>query len=125
MESLLEIQNLSVSFGPVQAVNGLDLTLGEGEFLALVGESGCGKSVSTLGITRLLPVPPATVQGKILFDGRDLLSLTEKELQQVRGGQIAYIFQEPSTSLNPVFPIGDQIGEVLRNLLDPRLRDRL
>ena len=113
MKPLLEIQDLHVSFGQVRAVNGLDLTLGEGEFLALVGESGCGKSVSALAITRLLPIPPATILGKIFFNGGELLSLPETELQKLRGAQIAYIFQEPSTSLNPVFTIGNQIGEVL------------
>jgi len=114
VNTLLEIQNLHISFGPVKAVNGVDLTLHEGEFLAFVGESGCGKSVTALSITRLLPVPPAKIEsGNILFDGNDLLTLPEKELRKVRGGQIAYIFQEPATSLNPVLTVGDQIGEVL------------
>ena len=114
MKILLEIQGLHVSFGPVRAVNGVDLTLHEGEFLALVGESGCGKSVSALSVTRLLPMPPATIDaGKILFQESNLLGLSEKELCNVRGGQIAYIFQEPSTCLNPVFTIGDQVSENL------------
>ena len=112
---LLEIQNLHISFGPVKAVNGVDLTLHEGEFLALVGESGCGKSVTALSVTRLLPVPPAKIEGgKILFGGVDLLTLPDAALRKVRGGQVAYIFQEPATSLNPVLTIGDQIGEVLK-----------
>ncbi|MFH1857966.1 MAG: ABC transporter ATP-binding protein [Candidatus Omnitrophota bacterium] len=115
MSALLEIQDLHISFGPVKAVNGVDLTLEEGEFLALVGESGCGKSVTALSVTRLLGLPPAKIEkGKILFEGKDLLSLPEEELQKIRGGQIAYIFQEPATSLNPVLTLGDQIGEVLR-----------
>lgn len=125
MKPLLEIQNLHISFGPwpaginrqgrpVKAVNGLELMLEEGEFLALVGESGCGKSVTALSITRLLPVPPAKIEsGRIFFNGSDLLRLPEESLRKVRGGEIAYIFQEPATSLNPVFPVGDQIGEVL------------
>ena len=115
MNPLLEIQNLRISFGSVKAVNGVDLALQEGEFLALVGESGCGKSVTALSITRLLPVPPAKIEkGRILFNGADLLALPGGELRKVRGGQIAYIFQEPATSLNPVLTIGDQVGEVLQ-----------
>ncbi len=114
MSPLLEIRDLHVSFGPVKAVNGVRLTLNEGEFLALVGESGCGKSVTALSITRLLGVPAKIEKGNILFEGRDLLALPEVELRRVRGGKIAYIFQEPATSLNPVFSVGDQIGEVLQ-----------
>lgn len=114
MSALLEIQNLHISFGPVRAVNGVDLVLEEGEFLALVGESGCGKSVTALSITKLLPSPPAkTEKGKIFFGGVDLLALSDHDLRKVRGGEIAYIFQEPASSLNPVLTIGDQIGEVL------------
>ena len=113
LKPLLEIQDLHVSFGPVQVANGVHLTVGEGEFLALVGESGCGKSVTALSVTGLLP-DSARIKGKILFRGKDLLALSENELRPVRGGEIAYIFQEPATSLNPVLTVGDQIGEVLQ-----------
>lgn len=116
-ESLLDIQNLQVVFrtdqGPVHAVNGLNLSIERGKVTALVGESGCGKSVSALSILRLLESPPAeTSAGRILFQGKDLLTIAMKELRQVRGNQIAMIFQEPMTSLNPVFTVGDQIAEV-------------
>ena len=114
----LEIQNLTVSFstpkGKLIAVNGISFHLNPGETLALVGESGCGKTVSALSILRLLPEPPAEIlNGKILFDGQDLLSLRAKALQDLRGHSISMIFQDPMTSLNPVLTVGEQIAETL------------
>ena len=114
----LEIQNLTVSFsttkGKLIAVNGISFHLNPGETLALVGESGCGKTVSALSILRLLPEPPAEIlSGKIIFDGQDLLSLRAKELQDLRGRSISMIFQDPTTSLNPVLTVGEQIAETL------------
>ena len=114
---LLEIKGLRVNFhtrrGIVPAVRNLDLKLAEGETLALVGESGCGKSVTAHAITRLIPMPPGVVAaGEIRFRGTDLLKLTEREMRGLRGSKISMIFQEPMTSLNPVFTIGSQIAEV-------------
>ena len=114
----LEIQNLTVSFsttkGKLIAVNGISFHLNPGETLALVGESGCGKTVSALSILRLLPEPPAEIlSGKIIFDGQDLLSLRAKALQDLRGHSISMIFQDPMTSLNPVLTVGEQIAETL------------
>ena len=114
----LEIQNLTVSFstprGKLTAVNGISFHLNPGETLALVGESGCGKTVRALSILRLLPEPPAEISsGKILFDGQDLLSLNAKALQDLRGRSISMIFQDPMTSLNPVLTVGEQIAETL------------
>ena len=116
---LLGIEDLSVSFhtrrGIVRAVRNLNLAIREGETLALVGESGCGKSVTAHAITRLVPMPPGVIEnGEIRFRGTDLLSLPEKEMRALRGSKISMIFQEPMTSLNPVFNIGTQIGEVFR-----------
>jgi peptide/nickel transport system ATP-binding protein len=115
--SLLRIENLHVSFftlrGIVRAVRGLDLEIKAGETVALVGESGCGKSVTAHSVTGLLPKPPARVeQGTIHFDGRDVLTLSDREMRALRGNRISMIFQEPMTSLNPVFKIGDQIADV-------------
>lgn len=114
----LEIQNLKVSFstskGKLVAVKGINFCLNPGETLALVGESGCGKTVSALSILRLLPEPPAEIlSGKILFSGEDLLSLDIKALQNLRGRSISMIFQDPMTSLNPVLTVGEQIVETL------------
>jgi oligopeptide/dipeptide ABC transporter ATP-binding protein len=115
---LLEIRNLKVHFhlpsGRLRAVGGVDLTLAAGETLGLVGESGCGKTVTALSILRLIPSPPGEVTGEIFFDGQDLLALPETRLRDLRGDRIAMVFQEPMTSLNPVFTIGDQVAEVLR-----------
>ena len=115
--SLLAIKNLSVSFfsdqGEVRAVRDVSLTISAGQTLALVGESGCGKSTVALAIMRLIDAPGRIVGGQILFRGRDLAALPESELRAIRGKEIGMIFQEPMTSLNPVFPIGEQIGEVL------------
>ncbi|MFQ5697815.1 MAG: ABC transporter ATP-binding protein [Myxococcota bacterium] len=118
-EPVLRLRELRVSFptptGRLTAVDGLDLDLFAGETLCMVGESGCGKSVTALSILRLLPEPPAVVAARdILFEGRDLLSLEREEMRQIRGRRISMIFQEPMTSLNPVFTIGNQIAEVLQ-----------
>jgi oligopeptide/dipeptide ABC transporter ATP-binding protein len=117
--TLLEIQDLQTHFvtdaGTVRAVDGVNLTIRKGETLGVVGESGCGKSVTALSILRLIPNPPGrVVGGKILMDGRNLLELPEDEMRKVRGGSISMIFQEPMTSLNPVFTVGDQIAEGIR-----------
>lgn len=116
---LLEISNLKTYFfsdnGHVPAVNGVDLYINKGETLGVVGESGCGKSVTSLSIMRLLTdTPGKVVDGSILFEGRDLLSFSENEIRKVRGNEIAMIFQEPMTSLNPVYKIGQQIGEAVQ-----------
>jgi len=115
---LLKIRNLHTYFytddGVAKAVDGVDLELVEGGTLGVVGESGCGKSVTALSVMRLIPDPPGKIiQGKIVFGGKDLLSLSEAEMRKIRGRSISMIFQEPMTSLNPVFQIGDQISEVL------------
>jgi peptide/nickel transport system ATP-binding protein len=117
--AVLEVRDLVTSFatprGRLTAVDGVSLELHAGETLCVVGESGCGKSVTALSILRLLPEPQATIErGEILFEGRDLRRLPYPELRQLRGSRIAMIFQEPMTSLNPVFRIGDQIAEALR-----------
>ncbi|HEY3897143.1 MAG TPA: ABC transporter ATP-binding protein [Chthoniobacter sp.] len=115
----LEIRNLAIHFatetGIVEAVKGISLTMARGETLAIVGESGSGKSVTGLALTRLLPEPPAVYKsGEILLDGKDVLKMEPRELRKIRGNKIAYIFQEPSTSLNPVFTIRNQIAEALK-----------
>jgi len=115
---LLKIRNLHTYFytddGVAKAVDGVDLELLEGGTLGVVGESGCGKSVTALSVMRLIPDPPGKIiQGKILFGGKDLIALSEAEMRKIRGRSISMIFQEPMTSLNPVFQIGDQISEVL------------
>ncbi|HMR97682.1 MAG TPA: ABC transporter ATP-binding protein [Anaerolineales bacterium] len=114
---LLEVRNLQTHFftedGVVRAVDGVDITVYPGEVLGIVGESGCGKSVTSLSIMRLIGQPGKVVGGEILFDGKDLLKLPESEMMTVRGNRISMIFQQPQTSLNPVFRVGEQIGEVL------------
>ncbi|MEO7743449.1 MAG: ABC transporter ATP-binding protein [Usitatibacter sp.] len=115
---LLEVEGLKTHFftrdGVVRAVDGVSFTIQPGETLALVGESGCGKSVTSLSILRLIASPPGrTVAGAIRFNGRDLLGLTEREMRNVRGNEISMIFQEPMTSLNPVLTTGRQIAEAL------------
>ena len=126
-QPLLKVSDLKIGFssskGIVSAVRGVSFSLTQGETLAIVGESGSGKSVTALSITRLLTSPPAIYEGgSILFEGRDLLSLPEKDLLKYRGGRIAYVFQEASTSLNPVYSIGNQMTEVLR-LHRPEVKD--
>ena len=127
MPSLLSVENLAIQFGPpddpVRAVDGITFRMEPGETLAVVGESGSGKSVSALALTRLLAAPPARyVSGRINFDGRDVLKMPERELRELRGAKIAYIFQEPGSSLNPVFTIGYQIREAIE-LHRPDVRD--
>jgi peptide/nickel transport system ATP-binding protein len=118
---LLEVEDLSVRFdtddGPVHAVDKLSFTLGRGEVLGIVGESGCGKSVTCMALVRLLP-ETAVIDGRATFDGTDLLALSPQRLRRVRGREIAFVFQEPMTSLNPVFTVGRQIAEVLQKQLD-------
>jgi oligopeptide transport system ATP-binding protein len=118
MGKVLEIKDLHTSFfthvGEVKAVRGVDIDVYEGEAVGIVGESGCGKSVTSLSIMRLVPSPGKIMSGQIYFQGEDLLSKTEKEMQKIRGNRIAMIFQDPMTSLNPVYTIGDQIMEPLR-----------
>ena len=115
---LLAIEDLEVGFetgaGPVPVVRGVDLRVEAGRTVALVGESGCGKSVTALAVLGLLDAPGRVRSGRILFRGRDLVPLPQEELRRIRGRHIAMVFQEPMTSLNPVFRVGEQIGEVLR-----------
>jgi len=115
---LLELRQLSVSFatddGTVRAVDGIDLALQRGRTLGLVGESGCGKSVTSLAVMGLLPPENSTVSGEVHFEGRDLLKVPPRDLRDLRGAQLAMIFQEPMTSLNPSFTIGNQIVEAIQ-----------
>lgn len=123
---LLDIKNLSVRFGSleneVRAVDGVSLAIEPGESFALVGESGSGKTVLGFSLTRLNPEPQARYAGEIFFDGKNIFDLPKKDLPALRGRGVAYIFQEPSTSLNPVLRIGDQIGEAIR-LHQPEVAD--
>jgi oligopeptide/dipeptide ABC transporter ATP-binding protein len=113
-DAILRIDGLTIALDGVPLVEDLSFEIGAGEAFGLVGESGCGKSVTALSILRLIDSPPLSVTGgRIVFRGRDLLGLPDREMRAVRGGEIAMIFQEPMTSLNPVFTIGDQIGETL------------
>jgi peptide/nickel transport system ATP-binding protein len=118
MTDLLSIQGLRTVFrsanGDVPAVDGVSLSVAKGKTLGIVGESGCGKSMLSLSVMGLVPQPGRVAAGQIMFDGRDLLGLTPAELRAVRGRRIAMIFQEPMTSLNPVFTVGDQITEAMR-----------
>lgn len=119
MAKLLEVQGLRTQFftqdGVVHAVNGISYDIDEGETLGIVGESGCGKSVSVLSIMRLIPQPPGKiVGGDVWFDGRNIMDMREDEVRQVRGNRIAMIFQDPMTSLNPVLTVGTQVGEALQ-----------
>lgn len=118
MKNLLEVKNLKTHFytedGAVPAVNGVDFSLKPGQTLGIVGESGCGKSITSMSIMRLIPTPPGKiVDGEIIFDDKNILELSEAEMRKIRGNDIAMIFQEPMTSLNPVFTIGSQIMEAI------------
>jgi peptide/nickel transport system ATP-binding protein len=117
--NLLEIKNLKMDFGTgaaaARAIDGVSLVIGAGETVCLVGESGCGKSVTAQSIARLVPSPPANyVGGEILLNGRDTLQMSPRELRNIRGGVVSYVFQEPGAALNPVFRIGAQIKESLK-----------
>ena len=119
MDRILKIKDLKTYFftfeGVVKAVNGVSFELKKGETLGLVGESGCGKSVTALSIIRLIPIPPGKiVSGEIIFEGKNLIDLSEKEMRKIRGKKISMIFQEPMTSLDPMFTIGQEIIEVLK-----------
>jgi oligopeptide/dipeptide ABC transporter ATP-binding protein len=118
-ETLLSVNNLTVAFrtddGCFRAVEDVSFDMRQGEKLGLVGESGCGKSVTALTLMRLLPAPPASIEGgQVLFQGRDVVALPEQEMRRLRGDRIAMIFQEPMTALNPLHRVGDQVAEVLR-----------
>ncbi|MDE1934964.1 ABC transporter ATP-binding protein [Bradyrhizobium sp.] len=116
--ALLEVENLQTHFrtpdGINRAVDGVSFHVNEGETLAIVGESGCGKSVTSMSLMRLIPEPPGKIAGSIRFRGKDLLKLSDREMRDIRGNEISMIFQEPMTSLNPVLTVGRQIGETLR-----------
>ena len=119
MADLIQVKNLQTSFftpeGEVRAIDGISFEIGEGKTLGLVGESGCGKSVTSLSIMRLIQSPPGKiVGGEILYRGQDLLKLNNEAMRKIRGNEISMIFQEPMTSLNPVFTVGNQIGEAIQ-----------
>src|SRR3989442_5585276 len=116
---LLDVRDLQVSFftdeGEVRAVDGVSFSMKKGETLALVGESGCGKSVTALSLAKLVATPPGVYKGgEVLLDGEDVLKMDKERLRRIRGAKISYVFQEPATSLNPVFRVGFQIKEVLQ-----------
>lgn len=118
-EKLLEVKNLKTYFytddGVVKSVDGVSFSVEKGKTLGIVGESGCGKSITSLSIMQLVETPPGKiVDGEIIYEGEDLLKKNKEEMRKIRGGQIAMIFQEPMTSLNPVFTVGEQIMEALR-----------
>ncbi len=119
MKTIIEVKNLVTSFktgeGDFNAVDNISFKVEEGRTLGIVGESGCGKSVTSLSIMRLIPSPPGTIKsGEILFRGKNLLTLSNEEMRNIRGNKIGMIFQEPMTSLNPVFTVGNQIEEAIR-----------
>lgn len=118
-EPVLQVKGLKTYYyteeGVVPAVDGLDFEVEPGETFAIVGESGCGKSVTSLSILRLIPSPPGKIiDGEIIYHGQDLVKKSEREMRSIRGNDISMIFQEPMTSLNPVFTVGQQIGESFR-----------
>jgi oligopeptide/dipeptide ABC transporter ATP-binding protein len=128
---LLDVRGLRTSFhtrdGVVRAVTGVDLHVNRGEILGLVGESGCGKSVTSLSLMRLIARPGRIEAGEVVFDGTDLLKLPEKRMREIRGNRVSMIFQQPTSSLNPVYSVGHQLGEVLelhRNMKKRAARDR-
>lgn len=119
MKNILELKNLTISFGNkkerYEVVSDVSINVPKGKIVCVVGESGCGKTVTALSVMGLLPIPPGSIDsGQVLFDGQDLLNLSEKELREHRGNRLSMIFQEPISSLNPVFTIGNQIGEAIR-----------
>ena len=119
MEKILELKNLTISFGNkkerYEVVSVVSINVPKGKIVCVVGESGCGKTVTALSVMGLLPVPPGSIDsGQVLFDGQDLLNLSDKQLREYRGNRLSMIFQEPISSLNPVFTIGNQIGEAIR-----------
>ncbi len=114
-ENLIEVKGLKINFGKTEALKGVDFCVGEDDSVAIVGESGSGKSVSAMSLARLLPPPPiCQVSGSVKYKGEDVYGMSAARLRKLRGGEIAYIFQEPSTSLNPVFTVGSQIAEAVR-----------
>jgi len=128
---LLEVRNLRTSFhttdGVVRAVDGIDFHVRRGEVMGLVGESGCGKSVTSLSIMRLVAPPGRVEAGEVIFDGQDLLKLSPHKMRDIRGERISMIFQQPTSSLNPVYDVGRQLGEVLelhRNMKRAAARNR-
>ena len=127
-KSFLSINNLEVSFfthaGEVKAVRGISYSVNKGEILGIVGESGSGKSVSTSALMRMVAAPGEILAGQIQFDGKDILSLSEKEMTEIRGRDIGMVFQDPMTSLNPVYTVGNQIDEVLRKHTDLNKAER-
>ena len=131
-DAILQIENLHTSFttraGAVQAVRGVSFSLSKGEVLGIVGESGCGKSVTAMSVLRVLPENAFHPEGKILYLGKDLLSLSKKELRKIRGREISMIFQDPMTSLNPLMKVGRQVEEAIRQNVDglsrPEIRQR-
>ncbi|MEZ4517799.1 MAG: ATP-binding cassette domain-containing protein [Chloroflexota bacterium] len=114
---ILDVKNLKTQFftegGVVRAVDGVDFQVKRGEVVGIVGESGCGKSVTSLSIMRLIGQPGRIIEGEIIFDGQDLLELSESKMVTMRGNRMSMIFQQPQSSLNPVFRVGDQLSEVL------------
>lgn len=111
--SVLQVSNLHIAFGNVEVVRGVSFSLEKGETLGIVGESGCGKTVTGLAITRLLPPNGKITAGSVLFEGKELTTLPEHEMRKIRGGDIAMVFQDPFTSLNPAMRVGDQIAEAI------------
>ena len=124
---LLTVESLSVVYrggdAAVRAVDGVSFAIEPGHVVALVGESGCGKTSAALALTRLLPMPPAEVSGRVLFEHTDLLAASEESLRKIRGGKISYVFQDPASSLNPVLPIGEQIIETIALHTEARGRE--